>query len=163
MRDQPTAAPTPLRISSTGVLVLNGYGTSLRVKRGMLSVRTVIDGRAVEGLIPKVSEPRLRRLVIIGRGGYVTFDVFAWLDGIGASYVHLASDGHELSTSSFPGPDQPALRRAQAMATSNGTDLAVARYLLGLKVAGQRDVLRSGFGERTDELRLLDQAVGGDR
>ena len=85
--------------------------------------------------------------------------MFAWLHGVGAGYFHIASDGRELAASAFSGPDQPALRRAQAMASSNGTDVEVTRYLLGLKVGGQRDVIDSRFPDRMDELNVLAHAT----
>ncbi len=88
MQPEPNAEHPQIRISRHGILVLNAHDTALRVERGMLSLRSSVSGLRTEALIPKVSDPALRRLVIVGRGGYATFDVFSWLGGIGATYLH---------------------------------------------------------------------------
>src|SRR5689334_11042099 len=110
MRSDGTAPPIrPPAVSEDGVLFLFSPNLGLRVRYGSLVVdlgrgRTLTLGRAME--------PRLRRLVVCGRGGWWTFEVPTWLRGIGAAWVHLDLTGRILG--SGPGevsPDLPALRR----------------------------------------------------
>ena len=79
--------------------------------------------------------------------------------GIGATYLHLANDGQVLAGSGFPGPDQPALRRAQAVATTNGVGRAIAQSLLTRKIAGQRDVLAEQFATQTRAREVVERAL----
>ena len=84
---------------------------------------------------------KLRRLVIIGRSGYVSLAAALWLRDSGAVLVHLDLDGSLISASVARGPDLAALRRAQALAANGPAGLEIARHVLSLKVAGQRDLL----------------------
>src|SRR5437870_457940 len=105
--------PGDLVPSREGVLFLAGFATSLRVDRRHLVVRTGAGAGIRSGRFSKVSRPKLRRVVVHGiGGGSISFGALAWLDGIGASLVHLSFDGEVLFTSARAGNDDPGLRRA---------------------------------------------------
>jgi len=131
----------PLVPSPTGLLFVSGYAASLFVNRGHLVVRSGSGLRAVETRFSRGSRQRIRRVVVFGKGGYATWEALAWLHGVGASFLCLSRPGEILALSGHSGPDQPALRRAQASATEDGTSLDIARYLIGAKLQGQASVL----------------------
>ncbi len=110
---------------------------ALRVDRGHLVVRTGSGRQRAEGRFPKVARPRVRRLLIFGRGGFTTWDALAWLDGIGASFVHLSTAGRIIAASAQPGSDNPSLRRVQALAGAGPVGVAIAKDLLAAKLDGE--------------------------
>jgi CRISPR/Cas system-associated endonuclease Cas1 len=155
MHQDHSAGRGHLEPSQTGVLFVSGFATSLRVERGHLLVRSG-GGRDIrEVRIPKVGRPRLRRLVIFGRGGHTTFEALAWLDRIGASFLHLDRSGRVVAMSGQPGPDFPALRRAQVAAHDTDVGLSITKRLLGAKLSGQRTVV-DRYGARIAERRLAE-------
>src|SRR5206468_12491179 len=132
---------TALTVSQEGVLVLSGYATSLRVERGHLVIRSGTGRDIREARLSKVARPKLKRLLLIGRGGFLTLESLAWLDGIGARLVHVSRGGRVLATSGEFGLDDPRLRRAQALAATGETGLEVSRLLMQQKLGGQATVL----------------------
>ncbi len=137
--------PTALSVSPSGVLFVSGFATSLRVERRALVVRSG-SGRSIrEGIFPKVQRPRLRRVVVYGKGGFTTWDALAWLDGIGASFLYLSTPGRILASSGERATNQPALLRAQIEAAETETGLQIVKRLLGMKCSGQRSILERFF------------------
>jgi CRISPR-associated protein Cas1 len=94
-------------------------------------------------------------LVIFGRGGHTTFEALAWLDRIGASFLHLDRSGRVVAMSGQPGPDFPALRRAQVAALDTDVGLSIVKRLMGAKLRGQRTVV-GRYGSERAERRLTD-------
>jgi len=162
MRDQ--ATPLTLRPTNAGVLYLHGYGTSITVESSMLQIRSVVGGRIAEGRFARVERPRLRRLIVHGKGGWVSFEALSWLKGMGAEFALLASDGQVLASSGSLGLDRPDLRRLQATAMDTPVGLEVARFLIREKVTGQlhnlRQMLptREGASEVARELDAIEAA-----
>ena len=66
----------------------------------------------------------LERLVLIGHAGCVTLEALAWLRAIGAAFVQIGRDGEVLAHSAPYGYDGLPIGRAQALAVTNGLDLA---------------------------------------
>ncbi len=134
--------PTPARLvpSSSGVLVVDGYGVWVRVEHGHLLVADGIGRRRRGGQFPRAGSG-LRRLVVLGHTGAVTFDALRWLADTGVGYVALDSDGRLLAASANLGRDDPRLRRAQAQAIDTPTGDAIARRLIAEKVAAQAETL----------------------
>lgn len=93
--------------------------------------------------------------MIVGCGGHATWEALGWLQGVGASFLAMDPMGRTLAFSGHEGPDQPALRRAQAAGLDNGSAVEIARYLLGLKLDGQASVLRDFLGEETAALEQI--------
>jgi CRISPR-associated protein Cas1 len=94
------------------------------------------------------------RIVITRPDGFVTFGAIKWLHGIGASLIQLDWDGTALLTTAPAGNDQPALRRAQALATGSEIGHAITREILRVKLNGQAAVARLLGGDETAELIL---------
>jgi CRISPR-associated protein Cas1 len=124
-----------------GVLVVDGFGISLRVlNRGKLRVEDGI-GRQRRSLTLDRAGCGLERLVLIGHAGYVTLEALSWLRAIGAALIQIGRDGEVLAHSVPFGYDGHPIRRAQALAVTNGLDLTIARDLIASKIDGQRRIL----------------------
>ncbi|MGB6950725.1 MAG: CRISPR-associated endonuclease Cas1, partial [Candidatus Cybelea sp.] len=130
----------PLQVRA-GVLVVDGFGIALRaLNRGKLRVEDGI-GRQRRSLTLDRAGCGLERLVLIGHAGYVTLEALSWLRAIGAALVQIGRDGEVLAHSVPFGYDGHPIRRAQALAVTNGLDLAIARELIAGKLDGQRRIL----------------------
>jgi CRISPR-associated protein Cas1 len=125
-------APRPL------VHVATGYAISVHVSRGRLIVE---DGVGRERRRSEYGRTdRLSRLVIHGSTGSVTLDAVRWLTATGAALVHLDHAGELQATTAAVGSDNPALRRAQALAAGGSVGLTITREILSAKIDGQREV-----------------------
>lgn len=125
-----------------GVLALNGYGIRVAVERGHLIVE---DGRGKErrqGRFPRTTRD-LKRLIVIGHTGTISFDALRWLHDIGCAFVQLDTDGLIIAASALIGSDDARLRRAQVAALGNETGIEISRELLSRKLTGQADVLNN--------------------
>jgi CRISPR-associated endonuclease Cas1 len=123
-----------------GVLVLSGYGLRIAVERGHLAVADGIGQERRSGLLAKAT-CGLSRLVVLGHAGTVSLEALRWLHDVGAAFVQLGADGEVIAATAPPGTDDARLRRAQALATTNGVGLEVARELLREKLARQAGLL----------------------
>lgn len=120
---------------------MDGYGIALRVmNRGKLRVEDGI-GRQRRSIVLDRAGSGLERLVLIGHAGFVTLETLAWLRAIGAALVQIGRDGEVLAHSVPFGYDGHPIRRAQALAVTNGLDLAIAGDLISDKLDGQRRIL----------------------
>lgn len=145
MRDEDNPFTRPLRVRA-GILVTDGYGVNVYVRRGRLAVEDGVGPWARRVELHRAT-CKLRRLVVLGEAGFVTLEAVRWLAGIGASLVHLDRDGSVLAYSGDLGADLPALRRAQALAAGSEAGLEVARYLVAEKLRGQAGVASRIAGE----------------
>jgi CRISPR-associated endonuclease Cas1 len=121
------------------IIVVGGYGVSVRVERSQLQV---VDGAGRSRRERRYGRAtsNIARLVVLGGSGSLSLDAVRWLDDMGAALVCIDRDGKVLLTS---GPTKPeaTLRRAQALAPFSDTGLTVARELLRAKLEGQRHLL----------------------
>jgi CRISPR-associated endonuclease Cas1 len=147
VRDQATSTDNPpLRISSGGVLVVEGFGAALSVENSHLKVRSGTGNRIAEGSFPRVTSPRLRRVVVIaGPAGYLSIPAVRWVRDVGADLVVLAPDGDVMLAPGRTSPDDARLRRAQALAAGSDLGLRICRQLIRAKIAGQHRVVVSRF------------------
>jgi CRISPR-associated endonuclease Cas1 len=132
-----------------GVIALFGFGSSVRVDRGHLILEDGIGADRRQARFPRVGHG-LRRLVVIGSDGMVSFAALRWLADQDASFVMLDRDGSVLATTGPVRSSDAKLRRAQSLSLSNGTALRIARELIRRKLSGQEDVARR---------KLLDSAT----
>ena len=143
-----------------GVLTLSGNNASVRVDAGYLVVSdgpwpvapdhvgspAPLEQRMATHRFRRAGCP-INRIVVTRPEGFITFAAIKWLHGIGVALVQLDWDGTVLLASASAGADQPALRRAQALATRNGVGHAIVQEILRAKLNGQAAVarlLRSG-------------------
>src|SRR5215216_5353714 len=153
MRPQSTVAPNsdgnlgPIAVRN-GVCVLAGYGLLVAVDSGQLLCRDGLCDDRREGRFPKATSG-LRRLVILGHTGSITFDAIRWLHDVGAGVTMIDGDGQVLLASGPRGSNYPHLRRAQAMAAESTVGLDLVCEILGAKLTGQANNLRQlGHGEQ---------------
>ena len=81
-----------------GVCVVDGYGVQVRVNRRHSIVCDGIGRHRRERAFAKAS-PGIKRLVIIGHEGYVTFDALRWLADAGVAFCQIDRDGQVIATS----------------------------------------------------------------
>jgi CRISPR-associated endonuclease Cas1 len=157
------------------VLTISGNNPSIRVDGGCL---VVADGPMLvpanhRGPAPPAKERmvthRFRRadcpvdrIVATRPDGFITFAALKWLHGVGCGIVQLDYDGTVIFASSPAGPDQPALRRVQALAAGDEIGVAVMREILRVKLKGQAEVARLLGSEETAGLivRLAGEVAG---
>ncbi|MGH9322196.1 MAG: CRISPR-associated endonuclease Cas1, partial [Vicinamibacteria bacterium] len=146
-------------MSQGGVLFVTGYASSLRVERGHLVVKSG-EGRYIqENRFSRVSRPRIRRVLIYGKGGYTTWSALEWIEGVGASFAFISRDGRLIASSGEAGPNQPSLRRAQVLASHEGVGLEIARTLLTSKLEGQLALVRRALPEKGAAIGVIEQAL----
>jgi CRISPR-associated endonuclease Cas1 len=129
------------QISKLGVLTLHGYGIRLRMQGGHLETEHGIGPERYKLRLPRVNH-RLKRLVCIGDDGFVTLSALRWLSDVGASFVMLDRLGKVRVVTGPASPSEARLRRAQALALTNGAALPIARELIAAKLDGQERVVR---------------------
>lgn len=124
-----------------GVLTLSGFGLRVAVDRGHLVVEDGIGAHRRRGRFSRVSRD-LKRLIVLGHSGMVSFEALRWLHDVGTAFVQIGANGQLIAAAGPVGLNEPRLRRAQALAAPNGVGLAIARELLHDKLAGQVETLR---------------------
>ena len=124
-----------------GVLTLFGYGTSVRVERGHLVLEDGIGPDRSHARFPRVGHG-LKRIIVIGSDGMISFAALNWLAVQNISFVMLERDGSVLATTGPVRSSDARLRRAQALAENSGTALQLAIRLIGEKLAAQEKVAR---------------------
>jgi CRISPR-associated endonuclease Cas1 len=130
------------------VCVVDGWGLSVRVERGHLEIADGIGRHRRLRRYAKATHG-LARLVIIGANGMISLDALRWCDGVGIAVVVLdPADGTVLSTSGASAIDDGRIRRAQALAPGTETGMSIARYLIGVKLAGQARVASIELGNQ---------------
>jgi CRISPR-associated endonuclease Cas1 len=83
----------------------------------------------------------LKRLVVLGHSGTVSFEALRWLADIGARFVQIDADGEVIAATIPSGLDDVRLRRAQAIVpfTDAGRELVIG--LLRAKIEKQAALL----------------------
>jgi CRISPR-associated endonuclease Cas1 len=129
-----------------GVVTLYGYGITVHVDRGHLILRDGIGSDRREARLPRVGHG-LRRLVVIGADGLVSLAALRWLADQDAAFVLLERDGSVLATAGPVRPTDARLRRAQSLASTNGTALEISKELIRQKLAAQQQIAREKLND----------------
>jgi len=130
--------PQRILAAKGGIITAHGFGLRVRVENRHLVVE---DGFGRQRRTRRFHRTdRLRRLVLIGRSGYVSLNALRWLHDARAALVHVDVNGELIATSVASGPDFAGLGRAQALAADGPAGLEIARHVLGEKVRGQQTV-----------------------
>ncbi len=122
--------------TNTGVLVVDGYGIRIAIERGHLIISDGSGRERRERRIPKVGH-QLRRLIVLGHSGSVTFEALRWMNRVGIHFTQLDTDGTLLTASADPTIDDSRLRRAQALAHNTDIGHRINSTLIDRKLAGQ--------------------------
>lgn len=128
------------QISKLGVLTLYGFGIRVRTQAGHLEIEHGAGLDRQKFRLPRVNH-RLKRLICIGNDGYLTLGALRWLSEVGASFVMLDRMGKVRVVTGPVSPSEARLRRAQALALTNGRAVPIARELISAKLEGQAVVL----------------------
>jgi len=136
-----------------GVIVLYGYGTSIRVERGHLVIEDGVGSDRYKGRFPRVGHG-LERLVVIGADGVVSLAALRWLADQNASFVMLERNGKVLATTGSVRPSDVRLRRAQALAHQTNAAFRISRELIDRKLAGQERVARESLHDEQTAKRI---------
>jgi CRISPR-associated endonuclease Cas1 len=121
------------------VITLFGYGIVVTVDRGHLILKCGIGRERYEGRLARIGHG-LRRLVIIGSDGFVSLAALRWLSDQDASFVMLERDGSVLAVTGPVRPSDARLRRAQAVASTNGVAFQISKSLIERKLLAQHQV-----------------------
>jgi CRISPR-associated endonuclease Cas1 len=127
-----------------GVVTLFGYGIRAQVRRGHLILEDGIGPDRRKARLPRVAHG-LRRLVVIGADGMISFSALRWLADQNAAFVMLNRDGSVLATTGPVSPSDVRLRRAQSLAHQSDLALRIARELIDQKLRGQERVIQKYF------------------
>jgi CRISPR-associated endonuclease Cas1 len=127
-----------------GVVTLHGYGISVRVERGHLILEDGIGPVRRHGRFPRVNHG-LRRLIVIGSDGAVSFSALRWLADQNAAFAMLERNGSVLATTGPVRPSDSRLRRAQSLAHQTGAAVQISRGLISQKLEGQERIVRDAF------------------
>ena len=102
-------------IPKCGVLILSGFGVRVQMQAGHLLLH---DGIADERRTIRLSRVShgLKRLVMVGSDGFITFEAFRWLASQKVSFMVLERDGAPVLNAGPVYPSDARLRRAQALA-----------------------------------------------
>ncbi|MGB3306369.1 MAG: CRISPR-associated endonuclease Cas1 [Thermomicrobiales bacterium] len=141
-------------VTTQGVLVLTGYGLHVGVERGHLVWSDGIGRNRRSGKLNRATSD-LKRLVVLGHAGTISFEALRWLHDIGASFVQFDADGTVIVAKGPCGLDDARLRRAQALAATNGIGVSIGRSLLESKVDGQHALLARIPGSEPFQAAIL--------
>jgi CRISPR-associated endonuclease Cas1 len=131
-----------------GVVTLHGYGISVRVERGHLILEDGIGPVRRHGRFPRVNHG-LRRLIVIGSDGAVSFSALRWLADQGAAFAMLERNGSVLAMTGPVRPSDSRLRRAQSLAHQTGAAVQISRGLISQKLEGQERIVRDDLRDST--------------
>src|SRR3954470_4358704 len=154
------ADDTNYTVMKNGVVVVSGTGPAMRVDSNRLVIRDGPHETPPLCLTRAEASRKLRHIVVCGHaGGFVTFDALRWLRDTGVAFSQIDYNGAVIIASGPRGPDQPALRRAQALVCSGvipQAAVSIACELLRVKLRGQAEVARllgsADTGEVIDDL-----------
>src|SRR5690349_18207722 len=109
----PVSSKFPL--SRSGVLTLYGFGIRVRMRSGHLEIEDGIGQERRKFRFARVGHG-LKRLVLVGSDGFITFEALHWLSAQDVSFSMLQRDGKPLCVTGPVRSSDARLRRAQALA-----------------------------------------------
>jgi CRISPR-associated endonuclease Cas1 len=127
-----------------GVVTLFGYGISASVERGHLILKDGVGPKRRYSRLPRINHG-LKRLVVIGSDGMISFSALRWLADQGAAFCLLERDGAVLANTGPVAPSDVRLRRAQSLAHQSDLALRIARELIDQKLRGQEHIIQKYF------------------
>lgn len=152
MRSDDTASDDTYGVVRAGVLILSGRAIRLTVEHDALCVHDGLATKQVDARYHRAYCP-FSRVAIIGHDGMVTLAALRWLHDTGISLVQIDRDGTVIVASALSGSNHPALRRRQALASSDTRGVEIMRWLLARKIDGQADVLEALDHDAASDVR----------
>ena len=133
-------------INKSGVLTLSGFGIRVRMQCGHLEIEDGPGEQRRKYRLPRVAHG-LKRLVIIGDDGFVSLSALRWIADVDAALVMLDRTGRILFVTGPTASSDARLRRAQALALSNGAGLEISRELIDAKLQGQERLVQNKLSD----------------
>jgi len=127
-----------------GVVTLFGYGISANVERGHLILKDGVGPKRRYCRLARINHG-LKRLVVIGSDGMISFSALRWLVDQDAAFCLLERDGTVLANTGPVSPSDVRLRRAQSLAHQSDLALRIARELIDQKLRGQESIIQKYF------------------
>jgi CRISPR-associated endonuclease Cas1 len=127
-----------------GIVTLYGYNACASVERGHLILNDGVGMSRRRGRFSRVRHG-LKRLVVIGSTGLITFEALRWLADQRAAFVMLDRNGSVLAVTGPVGPSDARLRRAQSLAHQSNTAMHISAELISQKIKGQERLLRESL------------------
>lgn len=124
-----------------GIISLTGYGVSISVTRGHLTVSDGVGRMRRQSRFPK-GISRIKRVIVNANTGFVTFEALRWIRDANAAIVQIDYDGSVIAQAPTR-LDDARLRRAQAVAYHSPLRAQIANELLSAKIEGQIAVCQS--------------------
>jgi CRISPR/Cas system-associated endonuclease Cas1 len=158
------ADDTNYTMVKNGVVVVSGAGPAIRVDGNRLVIRDGPQETPPLCFTRAEASRKLRHIIVCGpAGGFVTFDALRWLRDTGVAFSQLDWNGTVVIAAGPRGPDQPDLRRAQALVCSGvmpeAAD-AITCEILRVRLCGQADVARLlGFEEASATINGLAEGI----
>ena len=161
------ADDTDYTVIKNGIVVVSGTGPAIRVDGNRLVIRDGPQETPPLSLTRAEAVRKLRHIIVCGQaGGFVTFDALRWLRDTGVAFSQLDWNGTVVLASGQRGPDQPDLRRAQAVVCSGAIPKAadaIACEILRLKLEGQAKVAQIfGFADAAAAIVKLAKTLARD-
>src|SRR5437660_1103406 len=128
-------------IGRSGVLTLTGFGIKVRMQSGHLVLEDGIGPDRRKFRLARIGHG-LKRLVLIGSDGFITFESLRWLADQDVAFTMLHRDGKVLCVTGPVRSSDARLRRAQALAGQSLEGIQIARELIDRKLVGQAHVAR---------------------
>jgi CRISPR-associated endonuclease Cas1 len=129
-----------------GVLTIHGFGVRVRMQSGHLEIEDGVGTDRRNIRLARVGHG-LKRLVCISEDGFVTLSALKWLADVDASFVMLNRNGKVLLVTGPTASSEVRLRRAQALALTNGIGLEISRALIDAKLQGQERLVRERLND----------------
>lgn len=146
---------------SNSIIVADGYGIRISVNRGHLTIEDGLSSARRKRVIPK--QPReVKRIVILGGNGAITFDAMRWCSDLGIGIVQIERDGRLLMTT--PGLTELASEDARLISAqvraqdSPDVSLRIIRSMQAAKISGQADVAREVLKNDRESTSIADAA-----
>ena len=142
--------PAPITVPPDGILVLSGYGVRVSVEQRHLFLADGVGRDRRAGRLHKATG-RLRRLVVVGHTGFVTFEALRWLADSGTTFIEIDRDARVVACFAPAGAGDVRIRVQQAQAAGSPEGIRIAQELVRQKLEGQLAVL--GRVDGSDEAR----------
>ena len=159
------ADDTNYTVVKNGVVVVSGTGPAIRVDGNRLIIRDGPQETQPLCLTRAEASRKLRHVIVCGHaGGFVTFDALRWLRDTGVAFSQLDWNGTVVIALGPRGPDQPDLRRTQALVCSGVMPKAadaITCEILRVKLCGQAEVASlMGFEEASAAISRFADGIG---
>src|SRR5260370_38671099 len=83
-------------LPKNGVLALSGYGVRVWIERGHLCAEDGVGSERRKVRFSRVTSG-LKRLVVLGHSGTISFDALRWLNDVGAAFIAVDTDADVIS------------------------------------------------------------------